>query len=138
MVAIKLLEKKVHIKEQQCADLHERNEKLRKEFTELLNEKDAQDSVVAKLRIDLDSVEQGYLNLKAGSLRQNDKLANIIGVQDQLPLSDLVLERAVKDLVQLKKDQAQSLETLRTELANSEKERLDEAKSAALKYTNLD
>jgi len=61
---------------------------------------------VAKLRIDLDSVEQGYLNLKAGSLRQNDKLANIMGVQDQLPLSDLVLERAVKDLVQLKKDQA--------------------------------
>lgn len=99
MVAIKLLEKKVSIKEKQCADLQERNDKLRKEFTELLDEKDAQDSVVAKLRIDLDSVEQGYLNLKAGSLRQNDKLANIIGVQDQLPLSDLAIERAVKDLV---------------------------------------
>ena len=104
MLAIRLLEKKCEAKEKYCSELVERNSKLVKEFTSLMDEKDTQDNLIAKLKLDLDSVEQGYLNLKAGSLRQNDRLAKIMEVSDQHPLSDAHIERAVKDLMQLKKD----------------------------------
>ena len=45
---------------------------LREELSTILAEKDRTEGLMEKLKVDLDTVEQGYLNLKAGTLRQND------------------------------------------------------------------
>jgi hypothetical protein len=42
---------------------------LREELSAILAEKDRTEGLMEKLKVDLDTVEQGYLNLKAGTLR---------------------------------------------------------------------
>ena len=66
---IKMLEKKCEIKERSCTSLEDRLEAFKKEFTQLLEDKDCTDSQYQKIQQDLEHVEQSYLNLKAGTLR---------------------------------------------------------------------
>lgn len=66
---IKMLEKKCDIKERSCTSLEDRLEAFKKEFTQLLEDKDCTDSQYQNMKQDLEQVEQSYLNLKAGSLR---------------------------------------------------------------------
>lgn len=97
---IKMLEKKCDIKERSCISLEDRMEAFKKEFTQLLEDKDCTDSMYQKMKQDLEHVEQSYLNLKAGSLRQNDKLAEIMGLNEQSSVvADYIIERSLRSLV---------------------------------------
>ena len=52
------------------------------------------------MKQDLEHVEQSYLNLKAGSLRKNDKLAEIMGLNEQSSVvADYIIERSLRSLV---------------------------------------
>jgi len=140
--SINLLKKKCDAKEKQNMELFEQVGELRKEFASLMDEKMQQDALCEKLKADLDQVEQGYLRLKAGTLRQNDRLAELMGIQEDSPLqstiSDQAIERAVRSLVQDNKLKFNDLLNTKEELARVEKTRVDELKEVFSKLDRVE
>jgi hypothetical protein len=100
---------------------------LREELSTILAEKDRTEGLMEKLKVDLDTVEQGYLNLKAGTLRQNDRLAEIMGIAEAAnsphATTDITIERAVRSLVHDNRLKFEDCLSLKEELSFSEKQR---------------
>ena len=102
-------------------------ESLRDEMSQIFAEKERAELLVAKLKVDLDTVEQGYLNLKAGTLRQNDRLAEIMNIAEATnslhATTDITIERAVRSLVPDNRLKFEDCISLKEQLTYSEKQR---------------
>ncbi len=106
-------------------------ESLRDEMSQIFAEKERAELLVAKLKVDLDTVEQGYLNLKAGTLRQNDRLAEIMNIAEATnsphATTDITIERAVRSLVHDNRLKFEDCISLKEQLTYSEKQRQETA-----------
>ena len=94
------------------------------------------------MRIDTEQLETGYLNLKAQTLRQNDRLADLMNLNSdpvvKKEVNDQIIERAVKSLLDDHKQRFEDLMALKEKFAISEKVRADDEIKVATRYAKLE
>lgn len=93
------------------------------------------------MKLDTEQLETAYLNLKAQTLRSNDRLADFMNINNDpvvhREINEQIIERAVKSLVEDHKQKFEELMSLKEKVTISEKVRAEEDTKSATKYAHL-